>query len=476
LVRAGRTLGVALALLALGGGLAAVELRRQGLVEALAFIPDDRPPDVAPPPLPPDLGPGEPLARSLQICLLDGLRFDVAEHLPAWKKLAPRGARLRALVRFPAFSVPGRSLLLTGAPPEVTGINGNEQRGGGRIDHLLARAAAAGISVEGEKWEEWLDLAPVARSAGPSSRFLRIEDCCDCDDVAHAHGTLDGAYQDAADALSDHLLAHAAKLDLAHETLIAVADHGHVETGGHMGVEPEVATVPVLMLGAGVRQGFSSDEPVRMEDVGATAGVLLGLAAPGSSRGVPVLMALDLDKARQKRLSRAYLARRESLETAWSDAVHPARILALRGLAGLGLVLGLVVLLRPAADRSALAALGGPVVGALLWSLFAPPMSANGGPHSLAFAYGAIGFSALASSLLFARLTGACRGHYAPNVLVAWSLPVAGLLPFVGLGPGGLAPGPASFILVLACSYLGLASLLVAAVAALFCLRNPARA
>lgn len=460
MARVGQTFAVALALVVAGGATTIVELRRQGLVECLAFIPDDRPPDIVSPPLSPALGPGPPLARSLQICLLDGLRFDVAEQLPAWRLLGPRGARLRARVRFPAFSVPGRSLLLTGAPPEVTGIIGNEQRGGGKIDHLLARASAAGISVEGSPWEEWLGLAPIVRRASP--RFLRIEDCCECDDTAHDNGVHSAPYQDAAETISRHLLAHAAQLDLAHETLIAVADHGHVDEGGHMGIEPEVATVPVLMLGAGVRPGFESDEPVAMEDVGATVSVLLGLPPPVSSRGVPVLSALDVTSRRGAALSRAFLDRRTVLEDTWREGVHPGRVLALRALTALGLLLGLVMLLRPAVDRGAIAALAGPLIAAVLWCILAPPMSANGGPRGLYWEYGGIGAVALASSDLLARILGAPRGTFVRNVLVAWSLPVAGLITPVGLGPAGLEAGPASFVLVLACSYMALASIVVA--------------
>lgn len=463
-----RTALVAGALALAAGGLCTVELRRQGLTEKLELVPDEVAPEApAPPPTAP--APASPaLARSLFVFLLDGLRVDNAEALPAWKELAPRGARLRARVRFPVYSAPGRSLLVTGAPPEVTGLVGNGRKAGGKTDHLLARAAAAGFAVTGSRWEDWLGLAPLERrEPSGATRVLAVEDWFDCDHEGHAHGAASEEYRSAALALSDRLLGRVAGVDLARDAVLALADHGHTDRGGHLGLDPEVATAPVLLVGAGVRAGFGRDEPVAMEDVGATAEVLLGLEAPALARGVPVVEALTLAPEAAAATVARHRERRDALARAWDESVQPARVLGLRAAAALLVLAVLAKLLRPRLDRAHLVAALAPALGAGIFAVLLPPMSANGGPRWLVPEYLSLFVGACVPVIALARVLGLERAAVARALLLAWAIPGLALLVRYGLGPSGIAPSPGSFVLVLDLAFLAFTASVVAALGAM---------
>jgi uncharacterized protein YfiM (DUF2279 family) len=71
-------------------------------------------------------------------------------------------------------------------------------------------------------------------------------------------------------------------------TFVIVADHGHIDTGGHGGWEPDVVLVPAVFSGASVRLGTASGQ---LSQVAPTLSVLSGLKVPAyaastSLRGV----------------------------------------------------------------------------------------------------------------------------------------------------------------------------------------------
>ena len=458
-----RTLLVAWLALALGFALEAVVLRRYGIGD-VPLVPDERPPPAPePPPLAPALVPPAPLARSLYLFLLDGLRVDSAEGSPAWRRLAPGGARLRARLRFAVYSAPGRSLLVTGAPPEVTGVFANERTTDGTVDHLFARAAKDGIAVSPDAWPEKLGLAPFVRfeKGREHPRTFEVQDWIEPDHAGHEHGADSEEYRRATELVSARLLEAVAAIDLTKDAVLAVSDHGHVATGGHVGTEPDVVTAPALFLGAGVKPGFARDEPVAMEDVGATAALLLGLEPPRLSRGVPVVDALELAADRGARVVEAAKERRAELALAWDQAVHPARVLLVRALAALVLVLGAAWLARPKLDRTLGAALVGPLVFFPLWATLAPPLSANGGVAWCVPFYLGFFFAGMLLAALLAWRLGCERESFERSALFAWVLTTALGLARFGLEPGGLAPEPLVFALCLSAGNLGSCAVLV---------------
>jgi hypothetical protein len=439
-----------------------VELRRQGFTEGLSIVPDEVLPAAPVPPRSPELAPREPLARDLEIFVLDGLRRDTALAQPEWHVLARRGAALEARARFPVTSVASRALFVTGAPPGVTGILGNGHFGGTKPDSLLSRAASAGLEITGADWVHWLGLATPEQgvsSGVSSSRRLLLEDWGECDAAGHADGAASAEYLAAAHECFARLVARVRAADLERDAILVLSDHGHVDAGGHLGLEPEVVSVPVLFLGAGVRPGVTVDAPVGLEDVGATAALLLGVDPPELSRGVPVSAAIatPLDPA----VERAYRARRDALARSWERAVNPRRLLLGRVL-GATLLLGtFLTVLRPRlASWGGAAALIGPILGGALWAAVGPPICNSADPRFVlgcAFV-GALAGAASVSAAIALRVAPAT---FARDALAAWLFPVAGLLVRFGLGPGGLEPSQEAFWLILAAGSLSCVCLLV---------------
>lgn len=453
---AARALLVSAMATALGG----VALQRYGLTHRLTFVPSEMP-LVAP--TVPDLPPSRPLVRSLTVLLLDGLRVDAAEASQAWTRLAPRGARLRVRTPFPVKSASSRSLLITGAPPEVTGVIGNVPSPLGEVDHLLRRASRAGIEVVNQDdWPAWLGISRIDRA--PAARRLTLLDRYACDDAGHAEGAGSPRYAEAVAAGASEALAIAAATDLERDALLLLSDHGHVDGGGHAGLEPEVAIAPTLLLGAGVRAGFAQDGPAPMEDLGATLAVLLGLSPPARSRGVPLVDALDLDPPAARALRAAFEERRAAVLAAEATAARPARVWTLRALCGLAALAGLLALTgRPDSQALACAAIG-PLLFAGLEAALGPPMSLEW--RRAIPAHAALALGALAASSLVALNRRTPFHAAARSTLLAWGALPALLLARCGFGPSGMPPTPWAFWL--ASSALGLAgiALLVALVAA----------
>ena len=95
------------------------------------------------------------------------------------------------------------------------------------------------------------------------------------------------------------IAAAVAKIDLTTTTVIVVADHGHVAPGGHGGIEREVAHVPLIMAGKGVRAGAAPD--AHSIDVAPTVCALLGIPAPGHAEGHTLVAAIELTPEQAQR-------------------------------------------------------------------------------------------------------------------------------------------------------------------------------
>jgi hypothetical protein len=133
-------------------------------------------------------------------------------------------------------------------------------------------------------------------------------------------------------------------VDLTTSTIVLVADHGHTDSGGHGGLEPEVVDVPLVMAGAGVRPGVTLVDAY-LVDVAPTIAALLGLPAPGHALGRTLVEALtyapeearalrDVDGRRWARLQTALEQERER---------EDQRALAVGARRGAGIVVALLV-------------------------------------------------------------------------------------------------------------------------------------
>jgi hypothetical protein len=142
------------------------------------------------------------------------------------------------------------------------------------------------------------------------------------------------------------------------------------------------------------------------------------------------------------RVRAAFEARRDEVTRAWKATVRPARVRALRAGAGLALLVGLLLLVRPRVDRALGIAILAFATTALADLTLGPTVSVEW-KRALP-AHVALAVAPLAVALVLLR---ADRERGARALLAAYGAPVALLVGVVGLSPAGLPPTPLAFAL-----------------------------
>jgi type I phosphodiesterase/nucleotide pyrophosphatase len=299
-----------------------------------------------------DPSPTPRLARRVFVVIVDGLRLDKSHALPFLDDLRRRGVDSEASSHYPTWSKPNYVSILTGVPPRASGVRTNYHVAPVTLDSIMDRAHAARLRVAtatdyGALPQMFLSrLAPPvaieppavphhAESGGYEEPVqpevtqpdAEIESSFDdaryvpwaggfsqagsaivaannaelvimligaVDIAGHAHGGASPQYREATIAVDRALARALGKIDLTKDAVIIVADHGHTNSGGHGGLEPEVVGVPLIAAGAGIRRGATASE-ARLVDVAPTVAALLGIAAPGHGLGRTLVEIVELD-------------------------------------------------------------------------------------------------------------------------------------------------------------------------------------
>jgi len=252
-------------------------------------------------------------ASLVRVVVLDGLsRADA--HLPALDALCARGADLAIDVGFPTKSLPVQAVLWSGLTAQQLGLGPHNDRATGVPGTLPVRfpdslavaeswssiaravgfarvipAPAADRAREGHDpaaaaaWAVRFPDQAVAAAAGPV-RLVLIH-LLAIDEAAHAHGRHGASYRDAL-AAADRTLARvlAARPDA---TWLVLADHGHVDGGGHGDAELALRIVRGCVAPFGITRGA-----VHLVDVARHLRDLLGVAPEADAVGRPLAIAL----------------------------------------------------------------------------------------------------------------------------------------------------------------------------------------
>jgi hypothetical protein len=279
------------------------------------------------------------LSQRVILVIVDGLRLDHS-HLPAFDALRAKGIAGIALAPYPTVSRPNYISLLTGVPPVASGIRVNRVPMPIRVDSIMKRAVTAKLRVvtasdigmvpplfvnedtggtsssdhvftgdlvtpgPGFSWPfdevrkadngtANLEVSLARVLEKPSDLVIVLSG--DVDRAGHAYGVTQ-QYRDAAAAMDGALARLIAQLDLTKDTLIVTADHGHVNRGGHGGVEPEAGIVPLIIAGAGIVPGAITPNATLL-DVAPTIAALLGIPAPGHAHGRTLVELLRFERA-----------------------------------------------------------------------------------------------------------------------------------------------------------------------------------
>ncbi|MFH0901674.1 MAG: alkaline phosphatase family protein [Pseudomonadota bacterium] len=353
------TMLVALVLL-----IAAVSLAIKSAQAALDFLPSLNTARPALASASPPLGnPTRRLARRVVLVIVDGLRLDASYGRPFLDGMRTAGIDARAFAHFPTLSYPNYVALFTGVDPRRSGTRTNNYAPPVLFDSLFARVRAAGMRAiylsDGtaglpKMFAGHLDegvVAPWPQGMERSARTVLERDdelvvflLDGVDRAGHRWGAVSREYRHAVAQVDDLLSRLLGDFDLNVNALVVVADHGHVDSGGHGGTEPEVVAVPLIMAGAGIRAGATVLDAC-LVDVAPTVGTLLGLPAPRHSLGQTLVHALALGTAEQSALAVADRQRHAELHPMLDTLEREAgqRLLVSRSRRG-ALVAPLVVL------------------------------------------------------------------------------------------------------------------------------------
>jgi hypothetical protein len=292
-----------------------------------------------------------PVSGRVVVVVVDGLREDTSRQMPNFQRLRQQGADLPSWTGLPSLSLPGYTVLGTGAYPDFSGVASNWYSGAVRVDSLFARARAAGLHTALATMGGWDTLyGPWVTSfyAAPWStsgqdfravyttteeigqeaiRCLQETDVAllyvhfgETDEAGHARGGASPEYLAAAIHSDEQIGKIAAALDWSRDTLVLTADHGMSADirgtgGGHGGGEAETRQVPLVMVGRGIKPGVYPDG--RQADVVPTLAALLGLPIPAQSQGRTRLDVLVLAPGQRADKALALGEQQESLYGAY---------------------------------------------------------------------------------------------------------------------------------------------------------------
>ncbi len=282
-----------------------------------------RPPAEFPAPPAADAPPAQ--SRRVVLVILSGLSdyFWTDAAMPTLQQLQNTGAQAEIISQPPSYRLPAWVTLLGGTPPALTDAPlfdvFDALTRSTTTDTILAAAAAQSrrVAIAGNR--RWVDILPadiaaetaffpataadadaqvmaqVAQWVDDPAISLIVAQFSQIDAAADAAGVDSDAYQSALKAVDRQLEQLHKMLDLSATTLIITADYGHLVQGGHGGDDPEVLTLPLVMVGQGVTPGKYS--PARQQDIAPTIAALLGTRFPSANMGTPLLEMLALSPA-----------------------------------------------------------------------------------------------------------------------------------------------------------------------------------
>ena len=247
------------------------------------------------------------------IVSIDGLRPDAVQQVnpPNLTALAKRGAYTwQAQTITPSNTLPSHTSMLSGYLPTRHGITWDEYlpaNGTIKVPTIFIAARRAGrrtAMVAGkEKFNTLRDTAEVDVFVGGTRADPDVADQAvaqiyagvdllvvhlpDVDLSGHATSWMSTTYKDKI-AKADEALGRILNALPENTTLILTADHGG-HAIGHGTTDTLDMSIPWIIAGPRIRQGYAITAAVSTMDTAATAAFILGLTLPGDIAGKPVL-------------------------------------------------------------------------------------------------------------------------------------------------------------------------------------------
>ncbi len=289
---------------------------------------------------------GEAVTKQVVIVVVDALRVDASRRMPTLNQLRTQGAHRIVRVGQPSLSLPGWTVIGTGAWQEQNGIASNFTDDSIKLDTIFQAAKRKGLTtaiVGSPGWKQLYasgvdtlrtvseppdgytnlaadlraddDILALALDVLKTKPNLTLVHFLSPDEAGHGWGGASEQYAQAAQHVDGAIAKILAAINLNEAALIVTADHGQIDAGGHGGWEPVVLEVPLVAAGKGIRAG--SYPNASQADIAPTLAVLLGTSIPAHSQGDALLDQIDapdgLKAVRAVDVARQRAARYESM-------------------------------------------------------------------------------------------------------------------------------------------------------------------
>lgn len=276
-----------------------------------------------------------PAATRVVLVICDGLTLEASRNMNRLELLRQHGTDMVAITPQPSLSYPTWTTILSGAPPDISGVTTNWFEGPVPVETLLDSALSRNrrIAVSAPRdfatlylsestaatyFDEWQNEYMSARYvdealklAADYSPDLLLVHLPDADEAGHDHGAASVEYQEVTQRMDGDIARLIEGLQDDHTVFVICSDHGHIAPGGHGGWEPEVTGVPAVFVGPGVMLGSGTMPQV---DIAPTVAALLGIPVPGQATGRvnrEVIMDRESEiraaQVRYKKFARRYL-------------------------------------------------------------------------------------------------------------------------------------------------------------------------
>jgi hypothetical protein len=274
----------------------------------------------------PAAGPA-PLANRLVLIVVDGLRPDETSLLPSLDRLRRLGSAYSLSAPGPSYQLPVSATLLTGAQPQTHGVVLPTVTQPLQADSLFTAAArvripAGGVGQPGlgqllgptaGTWHNAGDAAALLAQArtllaptGPRLVLVQTNQLVTGRQGAKSADPASPSYKEVLGQLDAQLMQMFELVDLK---TVAVVVVGSTPTDA-AGVHRAGAPVPLIMAGAGIREGARGD--ASLTDVAPTVAALLGSPTPLESQGRPLLDALQVEGRPADVITQRYLDSRKA--------------------------------------------------------------------------------------------------------------------------------------------------------------------
>ncbi len=251
----------------------------------------------------------EAAPRRVVLVLIDGMTDAASRTMGSINALRERGNDVALTVPQPSLSYPTWTTILTGAPPNISGVTTNWYDKQVEVESLFDTAAGSGRSVvvagpsdldtlygvstvaTATAFTDWKegdyvtddivdDALSLAKANDADFVFALFPDV---DEAGHAAGASSQEYADVVAKVDTDLARLIEGLDDGKTVFVVLPDHGHVPSGGHGGWEDPVIHTSATFAGPGVKSGKSA---MKLQDVAPTVSVLAGLQTPRFAAGV----------------------------------------------------------------------------------------------------------------------------------------------------------------------------------------------